>query len=554
MRRARGPRGQNLALLALTMLLVTLMVLITLGIAQRIRENHELNDLADAAAYSSAVANARAFNDIAIINRLQVSYWVSMAANESLISWTSYARGLWNASIRNLDGIEGKISSTWLPPTACGKVRADAHTAAQRLRASFVTAMAGWEGADIAAGIETKDIQSVIATLRAETRGDPTDNQLFPDGMKNRLFDERKTQSLAKRIVMESGLTDVTVVPPLGGPTGGAAGVSSREVGDYGLGLYTDCESSQTGLCNGATPGSWSEAVVEAAMGTRGNPFTLVRGVRPPIVDAAWAQAATNLPWDSNLAFGDGTPLGSAYWSTTASGGADASPVFAWADDRGSLTTTMRSNTGGCATPHSTAAGAHVKTTDEIDTSDQHDWFPDDVGMDHDQIGIPEKYHTVGDCTPLCPSVWVRQVHFHPARGKPEDAYGQPKSVVMLVRDTALAGTTRQPWKLDFRFFFSGAGSRFDNRGQQLHTASLGGALPIAHQGAVATAMTYYHRKDTWREYPNLLNPFWRATLVAADIDEGSRDDLASVLSRPAEAWQGGAYDALLSAGYRGLH
>src|SRR2546430_4144776 len=45
-------------------------VLITLGLSQRIRENHELNNLADAAAYSSAVVNARAFNNIAIINRL----------------------------------------------------------------------------------------------------------------------------------------------------------------------------------------------------------------------------------------------------------------------------------------------------------------------------------------------------------------------------------------------------------------------------------------------------------------------------------------------------
>ena len=53
------------------------------------------------------------------------------------------------------------------------------------------------------------------------------------------------------------------------------------------------------------------------------------------------------------------------------------------------------------------------------------------------QLGIrratAEQHHTVGDCTPLCPSVWVRQVNFNPSRNKPQDAYGQPKSIVMTM-------------------------------------------------------------------------------------------------------------------------
>jgi hypothetical protein len=48
------------------------------------------------------------------------------------------------------------------------------------------------------------------------------------------------------------------------------------------------------------------------------------------------------------------------------------------------------------------------------------------------------------------------------------------------------------------------------------------GAMP---SGALATGIAYYHRiaaRDplVWNEPPNLLNPFWRATLVPIDIDE----------------------------------
>ena len=87
----RSPRGQNLVLLVLTLFLLTLMVTMTLGIAARVRENHELQTVTDSAAYSNAVVNARAYNNIAIENRVQVSHWVALAADESLISYAGWS-------------------------------------------------------------------------------------------------------------------------------------------------------------------------------------------------------------------------------------------------------------------------------------------------------------------------------------------------------------------------------------------------------------------------------------------------------------------------------
>src|SRR5207244_3417086 len=114
------------------------------------------------------------FNDIAILNRLQVSYWVSMTANESLISWTSYARAMWIVSYKNLLSIGGSWDLTQPVVTDCDHVQRDAKLAADRVRnIDFGPAWAGWDTADANAGRETMAIQVRIAALRAETRGPP---------------------------------------------------------------------------------------------------------------------------------------------------------------------------------------------------------------------------------------------------------------------------------------------------------------------------------------------------------------------------------------------
>ncbi|MBS1150630.1 MAG: hypothetical protein H6Q89_2328, partial [Myxococcaceae bacterium] len=125
-------------------------------------------------------------------------------------------------------------------------------------------------------------------------------------------------------------------------------------------------------------------------------------------------------------------------------------------------------------------------------------------------------------------------------------------------------------WELDFTFFFrsAGPGTRFDNRGEELHGANAGRLVDKAV--ALAAGMTYYHRKGNltrpyWLEHPNLLNPFWRATLVATDIDRGPAGtppaawqdvvDVKSSLYKPEYAWQRDAYEKLVvNGGFKGLH
>ncbi|MCC6332443.1 MAG: hypothetical protein IT380_00485, partial [Myxococcales bacterium] len=93
----------------------------------------------------------------------------------------------------------------------------------------------------------------------------------------------------------------------------------------------------------------------------------------------------------------------------------------------------------------------------------------------------------------------------------------------------------------------------WDGRGDKLAGTAFAG-LNIRKQTAWATGVVYYHRMDYWDEFPNLLNPFWRATLAPSDVDVTATDDVKRVLNQGGHRWQRDAFDALVRAGYKGLH
>ncbi|MBL8909965.1 MAG: hypothetical protein JNM17_04585, partial [Archangium sp.] len=205
---------------------------------------------------------------------------------------------------------------------------------------------------------------------------------------------------------------------------------------------------------------------------------------------------------------------------------------------------------GGCSFTYPVTAS--VKSTDLVETSDAHRWAPRLNGGDVDPN--PDQDHTMGDCTPLCPSVWVRTIGFEPADNE-QDAWGQPKQIVALERDLS---AKKWPWELHFKFPFSATGpaGEWDGRGQELHTAA-GNGLSIKRQTAISTGIAYYHRRHHWEEFPNLLNPFWRATLSTMDVDSRTpyrSNDLMRSLSAPEFKWQRDAYRQLIGAGFEGLH
>jgi hypothetical protein len=533
----RHARGQNLVLMALTTLLLTLMVLGTLGISQRLRENHELQNVADAAAYSSAVQNARSFNNIAILNRTQVSLWVAQAADESLISWAAYARATINAAMIELTRAAGLGFAQYNPVTGtnpCGNVANDALNAYAMLVAERTAMRMQWQAPDTAAGLEVRAIQGKIAALRSESRSMGGGNcYAGPAGVCGILFDERQTQNISNLVLQTANLDGVTLKTQ-----GASSSVRELDCGAVNVGAT----GGRPGLCVG---GGWSENMLQAAMGSRGNPFVTARGVTPPRVQQV-LNRITNLYPEFNWT--DPLPTGSGYWSdqwgSTPTHASSLGTLAAWGDDHGQLGLTATTSTCSVVAPPEQIR-SFVKSTQWTNTNDQHEWSPI-AGTDRTP---PEFYHTVGDCTPWCPSVWVSAVGFQP--GNVTDAYGQPKVTVLLERDTSVIP---RPWELNFKFHFarSGTPEQFDNRGQVLHGTFSGTDIHLAY--AFATGVSYYHRKNHWVETPNLLNPYWRATLIHSDFDEQGKpsyspNDVQAMLPN----WRAQAYRELVNAGFKGF-
>jgi hypothetical protein len=82
-------RGQTLVLLAMTVLLIALMVLMTLSLGAKVRDRMDLQTVADAAAYSNAIATARTMNSMAVMNRAMIAHTVSTIGAISLISYAT---------------------------------------------------------------------------------------------------------------------------------------------------------------------------------------------------------------------------------------------------------------------------------------------------------------------------------------------------------------------------------------------------------------------------------------------------------------------------------
>ncbi len=535
-----APRGQNLVLLSLTMLFLALMVTMTIGLGLRIRQRHELQNLSDAAAYSNAIMTARTFNNMAVINRLEVSYWVAMAADESLISWTSYARAMADGSHNAAqDILNSNCRLTVNERARLTGFRNDVRDYVQR----DIEGSAGplWRQLDQAAGAEAESIQGKISDLRGELMAGRLPPPVKP--LQDRLFEDLSSQVLTNAILSAAMQGDVSV---LDGGLNSASRVSRREVDcDF---LPGGSEEERSGLCSRHT---WSEAMLSAAMGSRGDPFLTSRTAVPSRVGGRLERYASDHGVALGLASGK---QGSAYWARTRHGG--MSSEYAWGDDHGLVQVSV----GNCR--GTAEIKAHVFSTDQVDRSDEHQWEPQLRADGPAEDKQPDVHHTMGICVE-CPSVWVRTPGFkpHEAGGAEEDAWGQPKLMVALERDLLRdpgKGRKPFPWELHFQFPFSatGAASEWDGRGLSLHTRG-SNRLSIRRMTALATGMAYYHRSEHWDEPANLLNPFWRATLVPMDVDSPNvnrSDDVRTVLSAPGLTWQREAYDQLVGANYQGLH
>jgi hypothetical protein len=530
-------RGQTLVIFALTLLLLTLLVTITLTIGAKTKEKMELQAVADAAAYSSSVVVARTYNEIALMSRAQIGHMVSMAGVQSLISWSSYYRAQveatrqsYNKSKLPYELIIISCGMCLMPRGDCKalckcakKAIKDIDETRDKLDQHQQQLKQRWESLDQAAGTQVKHLQGAAAVLF----GAQTERWIR---MQAELNDQSIASSIVNKAKQGSRWQNEWDAPSSGDD------VTLREAGPFGAMLPVD-------LFNGHH--------VYAGMGSRGFQFVTRRSNGAAVLTR---QLKQQIPQRDVVTATNG---GSAYFASSENhGDLQPSGAFAWADDHGPGagapgTNAVVFNRGEAPCPVSspgaaTGVRAVVKSTDSNDDSDEHTWSPGgDPAEEQDR-------HTLGMCV-RCPGIWPLFVDYNPFRlVVPLDNWGQPKSYAVIQRDLRKRNG-QEPWNLDFNFRFmrGGGGTDFDNRG--LNLSPINGGVDISKQTALSAGIAYYHRYDHWKEPPNLLNPYWRATLVPYDVDaQGRGDDVTDTMNDVGAGFAAEAFEELKKHGYRG--
>jgi hypothetical protein len=412
----------------------------------------------------------------------------------------------------------------------------------------------------LAAWEEMSRIQSVMQSMdplvAASARGASVAAMWLYAGQVETIFGEIfgqavDGQTMTKRIMQASTLGPEWTV------AAGGSKVAEREVGKV---PYVD------GAINANNLFASDRHAVWAAMASRGSPWTA--GRLNPLSEAPALLAS----WAGTVLGGDPLPLasdGSAYfgaefhtnimWSSSSRAavaddhatwdakylGPQCPPPpplpeiavsFAWSEN------SMSPGTG----PHAAGLGIFIPAI-----------APPDVPNQYVMVLVPtytdDNHNVLGVCAMNCPSAWTNFADYNLLKvASKGDNFAQPKIPVTVTRDLRKRPSA-DPWNLLFRFRFAqtGSGSKVDLSGLVLNDGT-----DISKQTALSTGIAYYHRQGHWAEPPNLLNPFWRAGLTRADVDDQARSstgDIAQVLSSSGVPWAADAYTQLYAAGFRGL-
>jgi hypothetical protein len=550
-------RGQALVLFALTLLVLTVMVMITLSMGMKAKERMELQTLADASAYSNAVATARTFNALAIMNRVQVAHTVSTLGNISLISWAtlyySHARTaaiLFDEMAEPYDTAVG-LACFFLSPFS----------------AMCLPCTLAWLQMGLARSAMNNHANAVRLKLRQDA------NWVFTPDI------NRRWQAMLSIYQSQQALRD-TLISKLGEPGGVVGNELLAAAALFNPGAVTSSDATQA-----VNQRELTDALLERAdqfgpntyhfgriaMASRGNPWLRARAYDTPQSDPNWSWELTQkvlLRGGACDVDRDGSKRGRGYlasnfpaWSTAPTG----NPGEVRADDFGRVQcyvgplaealgaaffdwsfcflgvpliaanlighgglkseTRVSGRTGAETSIHRAihAAGSSNQQTENIHpaiTEHAKRTVPPFVDLDHSQLA------------------------------NPENLYGQPKNYAAFVRDYS---SSAEPWDLNFRFHLTSPGEQIDLAGATTFGAPL--------MTALGTGVVYYHRRDRYAETPNLFMPYWRAGLTRLTIDRGPSGsgqpgfdgELADVLDGLGGADFSQAYQSLRANGYLGF-
>lgn len=480
MRPAHG-RGQTLALFALALVLVGVLVMMTLGLGIRVKERLELQTLADTAAYSNAVAAARTFNTLAVMNRTEWSLLAAQSASQAYLSWATVYRGA-------VEGLRQDALPRLRQQCPDPAARLELEGLALGLEEELARVERLWSQAEPAAHEELRRLGEVQRELTEE--------------------DMRRNYAQLEALVARGAVARTVLEHARPGsrwPLSASEAETPRNLEE----LSRDCETGVA--CDLSAPGFLDNRrnltilrhQHELFLGTRGDAFTTAREDRRGVLagrlgallgGARAVYSGTGTSYRSNVTWTHGTDY--------ARGGGNAeypqeAPFAAFSDDHGTLR--VQGTFAGCVAQVSLDLRVRLKSAADPLAS-EHSWVAG--GRAHRCPSEHDASHTLEDLGAV--KSWPLVIDFNDKRATDVvDLFGQPVLDVRLVRHYGEAQRQADPWEQ--RFGFSGAA--LDTR-------------PVGPRGAdtaaVARAIAYYHRGGHWQEPPNFMNPFWRATLLSS--------------------------------------
>lgn len=491
--RDAGARGQTLVLFALTLLLLTVMVCMTLSMGSKVKERMELQTLADASAYSSAVATARAYNAVAVMNRVQVAHAVSTLGTLSLISWsTLYWKHADNAAkLFQLMAVpyafNTLIQCLWPPKPLC---RPCAHGLAQSLALAVLA---------------TRHANNTRSKLRR-------DNDLFA-------LETLPRWNAAQRIHAAQVEVLARAREKAGAGPGGfarqylsqASLTAPGEVKVQSAGGDVTARELSDSVFDHAAPvhGEEPHEVGHIVMGSRGHPFLRDRkeGSKwDTLLSSKSISMRAYLVFAGGHVFYSGSRNGKGYYDQNFTTNPSGHPYEPRAHDGQS------GRTRTAFVPLSPLFGDWVRCAAPLPA------FPiaiavglvgRGVGIDAAQVSTSQ-HNGIGHGGPHAFQTFPPFVDFNGSQvADTQNLHGQPKLVTAMSRDYVPG---RDPWDLSFNFRFTPTGQRLD-----LATGQHLGGPP--RQVAVGSGIVYYHRYQHSSEPPNLFAPYWRAGLTHFSVD-----------------------------------
>jgi len=108
-RRGRREEGQALPLASVGILVMALGVLATLNLGQAVHEKIKLQNTADSAAYTLAAMEARTFNYIAFLNRVQIAHYNTAMVVQSFNTWVGFQVAIFGTAVDVLTAMKNAV-------------------------------------------------------------------------------------------------------------------------------------------------------------------------------------------------------------------------------------------------------------------------------------------------------------------------------------------------------------------------------------------------------------------------------------------------------------